>query len=108
MEILDIVANIIMAIGVGFMLFGLIGLFRFDNFYARILIAGKIDTVGALTIVFGLMVKHGFGFFSLKLLLLAVFILLLNPLVSHIVARSAYLSGHSNEDDHVGHVGRKI
>ena len=80
------------------MLFGLVGLFKFDHFYSRILIAGKIDTVGALTILFGLMLKHGWGFFSIKLLLLVVLILLLNPLCSHIVARSAYLSGYKKED----------
>ena len=88
----EIIGNIVLAAGLLFMFFGVVGLFRFDNFYARILITGKIDTVGTLTVLFGLMIKHGISFFSLKLLLLAVLALLLNPLVSHVVARSAYLS----------------
>jgi multicomponent Na+:H+ antiporter subunit G len=94
---LILAGNIIIFAGIAFMLLGIIGIFKFRNFYARILITAKIDTVGSLTFIIGVAVKHGFSFFSLKLLLLAALILFINPLVTHMIARSAYLS--KNEDD---------
>ena len=80
------------------MSFGVIGIFKFKNFYPRILVSAKIDTVGVLTIIIGLVVKHKAGFFSLKLLLLLGIMLILNPLAAHMTARSAYLSGYKPED----------
>ena len=86
---------IIMFIGAGFMLFGVIGLFqRKKDFYYRILVACKIDTVGILTIGIGLSLRHGFSFFTGKVLLIVMFLMVLNPLVAHIVASSAYKSGY--------------
>ena len=91
---MKIAGDVIIFAGIIFMLFGVIGIFKFKNFYARILLSSKIDTVGTLTLIIGIAVKHGFGFFSLKLILLLVLMLILNPLITHMVARSAYLSGY--------------
>jgi multicomponent Na+:H+ antiporter subunit G len=93
-----ILGTVIMWIGTAFMFFGVVGIFRFKNFYPRILVTSKIDTVGTLTLIIGLIIRNGFSFFSGKLLILAVIIIFLNPLVSHVVARSAYMSGHKNEE----------
>ena len=95
---MEILGNVIIIAGIVFMVFGLIGLFKFNNFFPRVLVAAKIDTVGALTLMIGLIVKHGASFFSLKTLLLLCIILLLNPLASHMLARSAYLSGYGLND----------
>jgi multicomponent Na+:H+ antiporter subunit G len=81
------------------MLFGVIGLFKYKNFYPRILVSSKIDTAGAFTVIIGIAVRHGFGFFSLKLLLLIILMMIINPLIAHMTARSAYLSGYSLDDD---------
>ena len=97
---METLGHIIIIAGMIFMLFGIIGLFKFENFYTRILVTAKIDTVGVLTIVIGLVVKHGASFFSLKLLLLMCIMLILNPLATHVVARSAYLSGYKINGDH--------
>ena len=94
---MEILGNIIIVAGIIMMFFGVIGLFKFKNFYPRILVTAKIDTVGTLTLIAGFIIKHGFSFFSLKLLLLLGIMLLLNPLASHIIARSAYLSGYKPE-----------
>ena len=94
MDILNILSYILMGAGVLFMLFGVFGLFKFKNFYARILVASKIDTVGVLTLIFGLALRHGLTFFTGKLFLIVIIMLILNPLVAHILARSAYTSGH--------------
>jgi len=93
--------DIIIGAGVIFILFGVFGLFRFDNFYGRILVTAKIDTVGTLTFVLGLVIKHGLSFFTFKLLVLLVIMLVINPLATHIVLRSAYLSGYKIDDHSV-------
>ena len=79
------------------MLFGVVGIFRFDNFYLRLLVSSKVDTVGALTLIIGLIIRHGISYFSGKLLLIIGIMLILNPLVAHMIARSAYLSGYKLE-----------
>lgn len=90
----QIISYIIMGVGVAFMLIGVVGLFQpGKDFFYRILVACKIDTVGLLTIVIGMAVRHGFTFFTGKLVLILVIMMLLNPLVAHIVARSAWTSG---------------
>jgi multicomponent Na+:H+ antiporter subunit G len=92
-----IAGEIIIAIGVVFILFGVIGIIRFKNFYTRILVTAKIDTVGAITIFIGVAVRNGLSFFSLKVLLLMFVMVIINPLASHMIARSAYLSGYKTE-----------
>jgi len=90
-----LISYIVMGIGVAFMLFGVIGIFqRKKDFYYRILVACKIDTVGFLTIIIGLAIRHGFSFFTGKLFLIAIIMMVLNPLVAHIMVRSAYNSGY--------------
>lgn len=93
-----IAGNIIVLVGIVFILFGVIGIFKFKNFYTRILVATKIDTVGAITIIIGIAVRHGLSFFSMKALLLIVLVIIVNPLTSHMIARSAYLSGYRTDD----------
>ena len=95
MEVNEVIGNIFIVIGIICMGFGIIGIFMYNNFYLRILVTSKIDTVGGLTLIIGLAITHGISFFSAKLMLLAVIILTLNPLVAHTVARSAYLSGYT-------------
>jgi multicomponent Na+:H+ antiporter subunit G len=91
-----VAGNILIFAGIGFMLLGIIVLFRLNTFYARILIVAKIDILGSLTFIIGVAVKqavkHGFGFFSLKLLLLAFLLLFINPLITHMMAHTAYMS----------------
>ena len=92
---MNVLSYMVMGLGVFFMLFGVIGLFQTNkDFYYRILVACKIDTVGFMTLAVGLAIRHGISFFTGKLFLIVIIIMVLNPLVSHIVARSAYKSGY--------------
>jgi len=93
---MHLISDIICYAGVLIMFIGVIGIFKLKNFFARILICGVIDTVGTITIIVGIAVKHGFSFFSLKLLLLIGIILFINPLITHILARSAYLGSQND------------
>lgn len=90
----EIIGNVFIVLGVIFMTLGVVGIFKFDNFYPRLLVASKVDTVGALTLSVGIMIRQGFGFFSAKVFLIMVILVILGPLVVHIIARSAYISGY--------------
>jgi len=97
MEILSIIGGVIIGLFVAFMVFGAIAIFFLKDFYPRILVSSKIDTVGLLTFLLGVCLRHGFSFFSAKVLLIVVIIMVLNPLVAHVVTRSAYRSGYQLE-----------
>jgi len=89
-----------MGLGLVFMLIGIIGIFQpGKDFYYRILVACKIDTVGFLTVAIGVAIRHGFTFFTGKLFIIVIIMMVLNPFVAHIVARSAYKSGYITYND---------
>lgn len=93
-QFLEWLGNIIIVIGLIFMAFGVIGMFRFKDYFSRVLIGGKVDTVGFITILIGLMLKNGFSYFSGKILLVFVLFILTNPIATHAITRSAHLSGY--------------
>ena len=91
---------IVMGIGLILIFFGIVGLFQPNrDFYYRILVACKIDTVGALTFSIGLVLRHGFSFFSGKVILITIILLVLSPMVAHLVAKNAYTSGLVPRDE---------
>ena len=96
---IQILSYIIISIGIGITIFGIVGIYKFKNFYSRILVASKVDTVGVITIIFGISLQHGFSFFSAKALLIIAILLVINPLVAHVITKSAYLSGHVLPDN---------
>jgi len=95
---LEAIGNAIVIAGIIIVSIGIIGIHKYRNFYTRILLAAKIDTVGAITILIGIIIKHGLSFFSLKTFLVLVIIVILEPLTSHLIARTAYLSGYQLEE----------
>ena len=97
----EIIGNVIIGIGIVFVLLGVLGIYRFRDFYSRILIGAKVDTVGFLTICTGAIVRSGITWFSLKVILLVAIVMIINPVVTHAIARSAYRGGYrvSEEDD---------
>lgn len=93
----EIIGNILIGAGICFIAFGVFGIFRGKNFYSRILIASKVDTVGLITVLSGVAVKSGLSFFSLKTALIILIVIITNPLITHSIARSAYYSGYKAE-----------
>ncbi|MBN2794795.1 MAG: monovalent cation/H(+) antiporter subunit G [Clostridia bacterium] len=90
---------LLISMGLIFMAVGLYGTYKYKNFYTRILISAKIDIIGDITILIGLMFKHGISFFTMKLILIFFIILIINPLTTHIIVRSAYQSGYKVRKD---------
>ncbi len=91
----DAIGSILIIAGMIFILFGVVGIFRFRNFYSRILVASKVDTVGFLTVIAGVFIRQGISYFSFKVLLIGIVMLAINPLTTHLIARSAYYSGYT-------------
>lgn len=94
-NLIAIVSYILISAGFMFMLFGIIGIFTFKNFYPRLLASSKVDTVGIMTLILGMMLRHGFSFFSGKLLILLAIIMIINPLEAYILGHSAHARGHT-------------
>ncbi|TYQ15601.1 UNVERIFIED_CONTAM: multisubunit sodium/proton antiporter MrpG subunit [Acetivibrio alkalicellulosi] len=94
MSIFDIIGYILITCGIILSGIGVYGIFRFKNFYSRILVSSKVDTVGFMTIMLGVMFINGLSFFSLKVLLIVIIAVITTPLATHSIARSAYLSGY--------------
>ncbi len=93
-----VISAIIISIGLFFMMLGIIGVYRFNNFYARILITAKVETVGFLTVMIGILIQTGFSYFSLKIILIALFFMLTNPLSTHAIGRSAFYSNLTEKE----------
>lgn len=91
---MEYIGNFLIGLSMIFIVIGVFGTYRFKNFYQRALISSNVDTVGYLTLMFGVIIKNGFSFFSLKVLFILLITLIINPLVSHAIVRSAYISGY--------------
>jgi len=92
-----IAGEVVILIGTVFILFGVVGIIKFKSFYNRMLVTAMIDAAGVFTVLLGVLLRHGFSFFSLKVFLLMVILLIASPLCSHTIARCAYLSGYKTE-----------
>lgn len=90
----DRISMIIIIIGVVFVSIGVIGIYRFKNFYSRALVASKVDTVGYMTLMIGIILRSGLDFFSAKVFVILIITMLVNPLITHSIVRSAYISGY--------------
>lgn len=76
-----------------YLAFGVAGIFRFTNLYARLMTGSKIDTVAAITLLAALIAYTGWSVYTVKLALILFFLILTNPISSHIMVRSAYFNG---------------
>lgn len=94
-----VLSNVLITIAMVFMAFGIIGIFRFKDFYSRILISSKVETVGFLTMMIAMMLRAGWGYAALKIMLISVMAIITNPLATHAVARSAYISGYKTDKE---------
>ena len=85
---------LLLAFGEAIMVFGALGILRFPDVYTRLHAATKCDTGGAMTILIALaLMAHAPTLVRLKFLVLAFLIALINPTVSHAIARGAYKYG---------------
>lgn len=86
----EIVAYLFMAVGSFFAIVTVIGLIRFPDVYTRIHAASVVLTISAVFITLGVAIYVWEFFISLKIIFIALFFLLLNPMSTHSIARASY------------------
>ena len=72
---------------------GAVGLFRFPEFYTRLHAASVTDTLCAALIILGLVLQTGFSLFSVKLVLILLFLAYTSPTAAHALAKAAQHGG---------------
>jgi len=76
------------------LLVGTIGTFKFKDFLSRTHAVSVVDTFATLLIIIALMVNYGFTLFSLKLLLILIFLYITGSTAIHALTQ-AYLKSKS-------------
>ncbi len=92
METLDTIAYMLIFWGMGFCLVAVLGMLRFPDVYTRYHAGTKGVTAGNLLILAGVAIIEWSLVIALKLLVIAVFFLMTNPMGTHAIARAAYRS----------------
>lgn len=90
---MKIVAILFLLAGFFFTAVAAVGVLRFPDFYTRMHASGKADTLGIALSLVGLAVYEGFSLVSIKIMFISIFVLLANPIGTHVLARAAYRSG---------------
>jgi multicomponent Na+:H+ antiporter subunit G len=97
--ILDIVVVFLVLLGLFFYFGGTVGILRFPDFYTRLHAAGKLDTLGALIMLFGLALYNLEPFsidslqVALKIMLAVVFVFIASPTASHAITDAGLVGG---------------
>ena len=90
----EIIAYVLMGLGLIFLVGSAIGMLRLPDFYSRVHASGNSETLGTMLIFLGLAVYNGFSDTSAKIIVIFLFVFLGNPIGSHILAKTAYKTGH--------------
>ncbi len=91
--IMEILAMIFIAGGVFFLLVGGVGLIRLPDVYNRMHAVGKCDTLGSGFILIGLMFISGSFAVVIKLAIVLLLVLVINPTITHMMAKVSYERG---------------
>ncbi|MDC3379312.1 monovalent cation/H(+) antiporter subunit G [Planctomycetota bacterium] len=93
MSVADIIVAVLLVLGCLVSLSCGVGLLRFPDFYTRLHPAGKTDTLGQILILGALIVAAGLSQpqVSLKLALIALFLLITTPTSTHALTRAAHV-----------------
>ena len=90
----EIIAALLMGLGLIFLVCSMIGMLRLPDFYSRVHASGNRETLGTLLVFLGLAVYNGVSITSAKLLIIMMFVFIGNPIGSHILTKAAYKMGH--------------
>lgn len=105
MIILNIIGAVLIGFGSLFLLLGSLGLFRMPDVFNKLQAGTKATTLGFLSISVGaIFIKPGWW---LRFLIIALFVLLTNPIGSHVLARASKnqkvdMVKGENKDDKLG------
>ncbi len=91
---MNIISSVLLVLGALALLVGTIGTFKFKDFLSRTHAVSVVDTFATLLIIIALMVNYGFTLFSLKLLLILIFLYITGSTAIHALTQ-AYLKSKS-------------
>jgi len=94
-----IIGEIIIAAGFIFMLIGAVAQLKNKSFFKKILVSSIIDSAAVILVFSGIITRQGLTGFSLKVFVILVIMLVISPLATHKLARSAHLSHLGEKDD---------
>ncbi|MFW6015423.1 MAG: monovalent cation/H(+) antiporter subunit G [bacterium] len=96
---MNILGNLLIIIGICFILIGAVCVLLLPDLYARLLACAQIDTIGLIFVIIGLVLISDNQIFNLKVGLILVVVLFINPISSYAIGRSAYLRGERPEKE---------
>lgn len=85
-----IAVSALVAGGLFFAFVSAVGLYRLPDLYTRAHAASKSDTLGAMLSLGAVALAFGFDGATVKVALLAIFMLITNPTAAHAIARAAH------------------
>jgi len=89
----DILVLIFLFSGLFFLIAGVVGLIRLPDIYNRLHALGKCDTMGSGLIILAMILLIPGMTNIAKLLLMEIFILVINPVITHLITKTAYVKG---------------
>ncbi len=91
--VLHYIAAFFLIGGFFFLIVGVLGLLRLPDVYTRMHALGKCDTLGTGMVLVGLMFLIHDVTNITKLVLIMVMIVTINPVITHLIAKTAYNRG---------------
>jgi multicomponent Na+:H+ antiporter subunit G len=96
---MNIIASVLLIVGLMFYLGGAVGILRFPDFYTRLHPAGKLDTAGLVTTMGGLALYTASPLTldgvitAFKIILIVVFVFITSPTATHAIVDAGVRAG---------------
>ena len=81
-------SNVLLIAGAALILIGAIGMLRLPDAMTQVHATGMIETLGAMFLIFGMMLKAETGLVSVKLLIILFFLAFTSPAAGHALTRA--------------------
>lgn len=85
--------------GINVIVTALIGNYRFSYVLNRMQVGATADTMGAILVLIGLIIKAGWSMISLKLFIMIIFFWVAGPVASHYLARTEAIANENILDE---------
>lgn len=87
------IAIALLVLGLFLVTLAAVGIIIMPDFYSRVHMVGKADTLGSILVLTAVMILEGFNSTSLKVAMVVVFFFLANPASAHALGHAALRSG---------------
>ena len=94
-----IISALFILAGVKDIITALIGNFRYSYVLNRMQVGATADTMGAILVLIGLIIKVGINMISLKMIIMIIFFWVAGPVASHYLARTEAIANENILDE---------